>query len=357
LGGSIVLGGLPGGQGAPSLSETHNKLILHPSFRQTLAALKEIRIALPRDPVTEDTSLRNYDLPRDRTRLAPLEAEHKFALDGKRGEEVAEKGVIVSAYDESINKFTALEGTAYFTSHSLVVLASERYLPINLLTFYFLTRSRDIQSRSEFIQYSEDFTMDSEKTHILDKITFLLENAPPNSILLIDGPLIAGDVYTRIIRQMRAFHERGMLPVWFVKNSNSNLVVDNTPELAGRFNSDLHWANELLKPGERTRLFRYQDLHNPRNAKVFCYVRSLKTGPMRVEVHLDTYEQHANEMRGLLDLIHYFILVQGSEQNPQVRPIAIAEKFARETLKLIDFDVVMRSSGVSPSMNQERFAW
>src|SRR2546428_12015567 len=172
LGRSIVLGGLSGGQGAQSLSETHNKLILHPSFRQTLAALKEIRVALPRDPVTEDTSLRNYDLPRDRTRLAPLEAERKFALDGKRGEEVAEKGVIVSAYDESINKFTALEGTAYFTSHSLVVLASERYLPINLLTFYFLTRSRDIQSRSEFIQYSEDFTMDSEKTHILDKITF-----------------------------------------------------------------------------------------------------------------------------------------------------------------------------------------
>ena len=42
-----------------------------------------------------------------------------------------------------------------------------------------------------------------------------------------------------------------------------------------------------------------------------------------------------------LHLSYYLLLVQGDLKNPQVRSIAIAEKFARKALKLINFDQMM----------------
>ena len=74
----------------------------------------------------------------------------------------------VDTSDESINKFMSLEGAAYFTSHSLVFLAQNDYLPINLLTLYFYTRSKDISVKSSYIKYSEDPDMDSKKDYIKD---------------------------------------------------------------------------------------------------------------------------------------------------------------------------------------------
>jgi hypothetical protein len=43
--------------------------------------------------------------------------------------------------------------------------------------------------------------------------------------------------------------------------------------------------------------------------------------------------------------------------NPQVRSIAVAEAFARTTLKLVNFEQIMKELGIIPTMNQERFAW
>jgi hypothetical protein len=51
------------------------------------------------------------------------------------------------------------------------------------------------------------------------------------------------------------------------------------------------------------------------------------------------------------------MIAQGDKSNPQVRPIAIAEKYARETLKLIEFNKLMSDTGIVPTINQERFAW
>ena len=56
-----------------------------------------------------------------------------------------------------------------------------------------------------------------------------------------------------------------------------------------------------------------------------------------------------------MDCISYFIIVQGDYVNPQIRPIAIAEKFARESLKLIDPYKYIKKVGVTATMNETRF--
>ena len=44
----------------------------------------------------------------------------------------------------------------------------------------------------------------------------------------------------------------------------------------------------------------------------------------------------------------------GDKKNPQVRPIAIAEKFARQTRKFTNVQKLIKDSGLIPTMNEER---
>ena len=76
-----------------------------------------------------------------------------------------------------------------------------------------------------------------------------------------------------------------------------------------------------------------------------------------MEFHEDTYERFKGEINGILDLICYLVNVQGNAKNPQVRPIFVAEMFARETKKLVNFEGELKKSGIMPTMNQDRFAW
>ena len=56
-------------------------------------------------------------------------------------------------------------------------------------------------------------------------------------------------------------------------------------------------------------------------------------------------------------MIYYQILVQGNDNDPQVRLIAIAEKYARSTLKLVNIDKILKKVGIIPTANQKRFGW
>ena len=120
------------------------------------------------------------------------------------------------------------------------------------------------------------------------------------------------------------------------------------------YNSDMHWLNELLRPGQRSSFFKYQDVHNAKNAKVFSYIKALNSSPQRVEFH-----SYLSEARGvdpkLMDLIYYLMLVQGSATNPQVRPIAVAEAYARSLLRYVDIDKQFEAAKITPTMNQVRF--
>ncbi|MDO8726781.1 MAG: DNA double-strand break repair nuclease NurA [Candidatus Methanoperedens sp.] len=335
-----------------------NKLLFHPSFNDTISEINRLNIQLPPKPSNQEMDFQFYTYPPDGRLVTNVEEIKRYVLDPRKGDKIAhENTTICCAYDESINKFSGLEGTAFLMSHSLVVMKELDFIPLNLLTFYFYTRSKDITNKSKFIKYSKDPEMDSKKDYVNDKIEFLTEYSPSGSILFIDGPLIGGDVYTFMIRAINKFLSKDIIPIFFVKNSSSNLVTDNIPELSGKFNSDMHWAYTYLKKGQRTNFFKYADRNNPDNAKIFCYIKAFELSPQRVEFHIDTFQKYREKIDEIMDLIYYLILAQGDLKNPQVRPIAIAEKYARDTLRLTDINKIAKYSGLVPTMNQERFGW
>jgi hypothetical protein len=331
------------------------RLLIHGDLRETVDEIRKAHIILPQPPSALDISVDSYGSPWELPLLEPIEDKATYKLDRKHGESLSLTWRSISAYDESIRKYAALEGTAYLVCHSLVTLSDRSYIPLNLLTFRFYTRASKIAEGTKFIRYSENPSVTSEQDYMDDKIGFLVSFAPANSVLLIDGPLIAGDAYVRMIAAVDKFHARGILPIWFVKNSESNVVIENSPELKDRFNSDLHWANSTLTPGSRSRFYRYTDQNNPRNSKVFCYLRAMPVSPQRVEIHSSTFAKDPEEIRSAMDLVNYLILVQGKAANPQARPIAVAEQYARETMRLTDIRQMARQAGLHPTMNEERF--
>ena len=188
-------------------------------------------------------------------------------------------------------------------------------------------------------------------------MNFLSEYCVDGSILLIDGPLIAGDGYTTFIQYVDDFCRRDILSIFFVKNSNSNMVIDNNRELSPKYNSDMHWSGDILKPGQRTSFFQYVDIHNPNNSKVFCYLKFYdNVSPVRVEFPTKVFQKYRNLASKMIDLAYYLLLVQGDKKNPQLRPIAVAEKYARETIKVIDVNREMRrAGGLTKTMNEGRW--
>ncbi|MGC9777783.1 MAG: DNA double-strand break repair nuclease NurA [Candidatus Heimdallarchaeota archaeon] len=334
-----------------------NRLILHSSFTNTIDELQDVKITLPNNPDPVLFDFQNQVYPKTGELVTSIDEISKIDLNPKDPEIFELLKKTIAAYDESINKFSALEGTAYLMSHSLVVAGDMDFIPLCILAFYFYTRSKDITHRTKYIKNSTNPEMDSQKDYIKDKIELLTQYTPPGSLLFIDGPLIGGDVYTYMIRDIDKFLSKDIMPIFFVKNSTSNLVTDNTPELVGKYNSDMHWSYSFLKRGQRTNFFRYADRHNPRNAKIFCYLKGFNSSPQRIEFHVDTFKKHRKEIDSIMNFIYYLILVQGNLRNPQIRPIAIAEKYARAILHLTDIDKIVRDSGLIPTMNQERFGW
>jgi len=333
-----------------------NRLILDESFNKTIEELQKVNVKLPKNPNPVLLDLQNLKFPPNGELVTSIDEIATIDLDPKKGEKLLNEIVSV-AYDESINKFSALEGTAYLMSHSMVITGIDDYIPLSLLTFYFYTRSTIITNKTKYIKESSDPESDSKKDYVKDKVNLLTEYTPPGSVLFIDGPLIGGDHYTFMISAVKKFLDKDILAVYFVKNSASNLVTDNLEEMKGKFNSDMHWAYTFLKEGQRTNFFVYADKKNRKNAKIFCYLKAFNLGPQRVEFHIDTYKRYKDKIENLMNLIYYLVLVQGDYRNPQIRPIAIAEKYARNILHLTNLDKIVRQTGMIPTMNQERFAW
>ena len=232
------------------------RLILHPSFYKTIEELSKLNVALPYKPISEGRDLDAYFYPGD-GKLSSVEKPEKIALDARLGQNIAQSGQLLLAYDESINKFLGLEGTGYVTTHALVTHGKADFIPAVFLTFYFYTRSNLLTEKSTYIRYSDKPEETSTRDYTTDRSTFLLKTVPDNSILFVDGPLIGGQVshYTTSLNEHLL--KRNVVPIFIVKNSASNLVSDNHAAVRGKFNSDMHWAYKLLRPGERTRFFKY----------------------------------------------------------------------------------------------------
>jgi len=330
-----------------------NVLVLKSSIIEIFNDIKKIGVTFPTAEQFKNFETAEYTFTNDgllslyvedrvqRIKLVPIDR-----LDGAMN---------IAAYDESISKYSCLEGTGYLTAHAIVLVKENDYQPAGLLNFSFYTRSREIVEKSTKLKYSNDAELEMKREYILDKIDFLVDKTPPDSLLLIDGPLIAGDFYTYMIAAVEKFLEKNIIPLYFVKNSQSNLVTENIKELKQRYNSDLHWAYKFLKRGERTNFFKYTDQINPKNSKIFCYIKAFDKSPQRIEFHVDVFDKYSSGISQILNYVYYLILAQGEGKNPQVRTIAIAELFAREFIKLSNTEKYFFNLGLVPTMNQERF--
>lgn len=333
-----------------------NKLLFHPSFHKTVDELGKLGLVLPPTQQNISLQLEAYKFPENgELRVDQLEIK-EITLSAHDGQSML-KNFTIAAYDESVNRYDALEGSAYLTSHSLVLLGIEDFVPLNFLTLYFYTRSESFAAKYPHMKHCQDPEVESKRDYVNDKIEFLQENAPPNSLLFIDGPLIGGNLTSYTLKVIDSLLAKGIIPVFFVKNSTSSLVRDNIEKIRSAYNSDLHWAFKFLKAGQRTNFIPYVDKYNPKNAKMFCYLKAHNVSPQRIEFDKKTYKKYEAVLPKIMDLVYYLLLVQGDKKNPQIRPIAIAEKFARETIHLLDLSSIMMNTGLTPTMNQERFAW
>lgn len=336
--------------------DTGGRLILDPQVKETLEEIQRKRITIPNEPRPIAFDMQNYKFPMGNTLLQILgDSLNTKPLDPKKGQEAISIGRTLYAYDESIDQYQCIEGSAFITAHSLIKLDKESYLPIGYVTTYFYTRASLLTDGTKALRYSDQIEVESKKDYVLDKIDLLSKYVEDHGVVFIDGPLIGGDVYIHMIKAMEDFEARDIIPVFFVKNSNSNLVVDNIEGLRGRYNSDLHWAHTVLKKGERTNFFCYTDQVNAKNAKVFCYVRLFDGSPQRVEFYVESYRNHRDEIDQIMDTIAYMAVVQGVVKNPQIRLIAIAEQYAREYIKLCDIKSLLRKMSLTPTIDTERF--
>jgi len=190
----------------------------------------------------------------------------------------------IYGYDESTQDYRALEGDLMFCSSSVIKIEDKYVFNLAVLP-YFVTSMKKFKGKpDEEIRFTENPTKERNMILVKSKTEAILESAEPDSIVLIDGPLVGGMASSYMIKMDDALRKKDCIPLYFVKNSDSRLVVENDREFAREFNSDFHWAAHRLKDGSRSPFFKYTDRHNPRNSKVFTYVKALGGFPERVEM-------------------------------------------------------------------------
>lgn len=329
------------------------KVIVHPSFNKTISEIRKINLTITNLPIQEHFDFTGKLFPPN-GKLSILNELTKIKLDTNKGYEMSRK-YDFTAYDESKLNYKSLEGMAVFTVHSLVLCGMEDYMPVNYLSFYFYTRSTVLKNSFPNLKYSKDLDSESNFDYVTDRTQFLNDWTLEGTICFIDGPLIGGNMSSYTINLVKELHKKNIIPIFIVKNSDSNLVTDNVPELANTYNSDMHWSYKYLNSGERSSFFRYSDESNSNNSKIFCYLKAFNLSPQRIEMHTETYNLYSDKIDDIMDLVFYLFIAHGDPKNPQIRPIAIAEKYAREILKLSDSYNLIKSSGLVPTMNQERF--
>jgi len=331
-----------------------NKLLLHPNFNNTITELNKLKIDVPPYPSDLKVDFEPYTYPPNGDTVIQLEENEKYSLSPKNGEKVSKTlRRNIMAYDESFQKYSTLEGDAFFTSHSLILMDSTDYLPLNYLTFYFYSRSSLITKNSKYIMNTKKTEIQQKIDYCQDRANILTNNIPSQSIIFIDGPIIGKQMSRRSLRLSNDLIKNDIMPIFIVKNSASDLVTNYMAQYRGKYHSDMHWSYKFLNSNERTCFYQYFDKKGSMG-KVFCYLKSFDLSPQRIEFDIDAYRKYKSNIEDVMNLILYFIYCQGDYKNPQIRPIAIAEKYARETIHLYDIYKLIKYYGVE-TMNQKRF--
>lgn len=303
--------------------------------------------------VPSDMTIRMQDFYLTRTMKCLEKPESDYLVDPNRNSLLKEWNIF--AYDESVQNYRALEGDLLFCSSSTIKIEESYKFNLSVLP-YFLTSMRKFKnSNDEEIHFAENIAEERNLILITSKIDSILESVQPHSIVLIDGPLVGGNASSYIVAMDEKLRTKDCIPLYFVKNSDSRLVIDANLKLSTEFNSDFHWAACQLKTGSRSPFFEYTDEYNKNNSKVFTYIKALFGFPERIEMHSMTYEKYHSLLPQLMDLLAYFYIAQGDRTNPQVRPIAISEKYAREGLRILNIPALLARLGFRPTINQVRF--
>jgi hypothetical protein len=331
-----------------------NRYILQDDFQSKLMEIGKLNLSITQKPSQAEVNVSDI-VTGGHGSIEIIGALSRASLDPRNGS-LFTKRAIIGGYDESKLEFVTLEGVANITSHVLVEVVNREFIPISYITLYFYTRSEEIVNKSKYVRYSKDPASDSNRDYAEDRNTLLQSHVLDNSILFVDGPLIGGNLTSYSLKLIKELHKSNVIPIFFVKNSDSNLLIDSIPSIKDKYNSDLHWAYQFLRQGERTNFFKYTDLVNPKNTKIFCYIKPFNSvSPQRVELHPQTFSLYGEYIDDIFDTIYYLMLVQGDKSNPQIRPIAIAEKYAREIIKTVNTRSLLRNTSLVPTINQERF--
>lgn len=336
-----------------------SRFIIDPRFDEVLEDLSKKNIHSGKSTSFE---LENEDFGgenNDSVNVFFLNEEKSVSLDPKVGYKTFER-ISICAYDESLMRISALEGSGFFISHSLVLVDKEQYLPLTYLTFDFFTKSKSIANGNNALTFTREPTeIASKRKYIEDRKMVLIKFTPDNSILLIDGPLIGSQMTEYNLQLNEALLKRNIMTLFFVKNSNSSLIVDSIPKLKDKYNSDFEWSYKTLQVGEMSNFAKYLDKTDSTNRKnkVFTYLKAFDASPVRVEMHDSVYARLHTELKEIMSAIYYLLLAQGDIRNPQPRPIAISEKYAKAALTVIDFESVIQRTGIKPTMNFTRFGW
>lgn len=332
-----------------------SELIIDESCDEVINDLRKLNIRLPGESSYSGGEI-DFDIGSE-YELKPVEDENVYPLNAEKGMSViSEDYHSICAYDESIKTYSALEGKAVMTSHALVYMRPEKYIPITYLTLKFYTQSEKVlKVAGKSAIETEHPDRQASIDRAVEKMQLINERCIDNSLLFIDGPLIGGDAYTTIMKDVLSLLDRKIIPIFFVKNSTSNMISTYLPELSRGYNGDMHWANDTLRAGFRTRFFKYTDRRNSNNSKVFCYVKFMNgRSPVRIELPTSAYEMYLSSIDSVMDGIYYLLLAQGNYSNPQIRPIAVAEMYAREIMKIYDIHKEIRKAGLTYTMNEER---
>lgn len=100
-----------------------NRLTISSGFRETLNDLNEKNIRLPSSPESQEMDFRNQIANGEL--VSTIEDMGSFSLDADFGEGLVNGERSIMAYDESINKFSSLEGKAFLISHSLILMGED----------------------------------------------------------------------------------------------------------------------------------------------------------------------------------------------------------------------------------------
>lgn len=326
------------------------RIIFSENYKTTIDSIKLINKSIANKASIVKSNSESIDYSTDSVIRIIKGYKNKFKINKNN----LQPASVLSAYDESILELNSLEGKVRCIAHSAVVQNNEEYIPAAFVTLKFFTKSNLISGiATEFtdIIKSADINSALSKEYIKEREYFLSKAAPNNSLIFIDGSMFSGAATSGNFILINQLLLKNCRPIFFVKNSESTIITERF-EFAKGYNSDLHWAYMMLKPGEVSPVFSYTSKEG--RSKAMCFMKIYdRRSPVRIEFPLKAFEE-GSYGDDVFDLIYYQFLANGSSQNIQPRIIQISEIYAREVLKSTNLYQEIERMGLTKSMNEER---